>query len=119
MYKRQLPGIGPTLASKIVRFREKLGGFYSIEQVKETYGLQDSMFQKIKSHLIIQQGIQMINVNTVSLEVLSAHPYCKYHFAKIILNYRDAHQGIRGEADMLKIYGIKDILPKLLPYLTY
>src|SRR6185503_6381802 len=46
-----LPGIGNKLASRIVNFRDKLGGFYSIEQVGETYGLPDSTFQKIKQWL--------------------------------------------------------------------
>ena len=46
-----LPGIGSKLAARIVNFREKLGGFYSIEQVGETFGLPDSTFQKIKQYL--------------------------------------------------------------------
>ena len=41
-----LPGIGSKLASRIVSFRERLGGFYSIEQIAETFGLHDSLFRK-------------------------------------------------------------------------
>ena len=48
-----LPGIGNKLASRIILFREKLGGFYSIDQVKEVYGLADSVFQRIRSSLIL------------------------------------------------------------------
>ena len=43
-----LPGIGNKLALRIVNFRDKLGGFYSIDQIGETYGLPDSVFRKIK-----------------------------------------------------------------------
>ena len=43
-----LKGIGPTYAKRIVNYREKLGGFYSIDQVGETYGVPDSTFQKMK-----------------------------------------------------------------------
>ncbi len=46
-----LPGIGSKLASRIVNFRNKLGGFYSVEQVGETFGLPDSTFQLIKPRL--------------------------------------------------------------------
>ena len=46
-----LPGIGSKLATRIVNFRDKLGGFYSIDQIGETYGLPDSSFQKIKQYL--------------------------------------------------------------------
>ena len=44
-----LPGIGSKLAARIINFRDKLGGFYSIDQVRETFGLPDSTFQKIKA----------------------------------------------------------------------
>ena len=44
---QQLRGIGPGYSKRIVNFRNKLGGFTSIGQVGETYGLPDSVFQKI------------------------------------------------------------------------
>ena len=43
-----LPGIGEKLASRIIHFRERLGGFFQVDQVAETFGLPDSTFQKIK-----------------------------------------------------------------------
>jgi competence ComEA-like helix-hairpin-helix protein len=49
-----LPGIGAKLAQRIIKFRDKLGGFYSIDQVAETFGLPDSTYQKIKPRLIIK-----------------------------------------------------------------
>jgi competence ComEA-like helix-hairpin-helix protein len=114
-----LPGVGPATASKITRFREKLGGFTAVDQIGETYGLQDSVFQKIRNHLVIKKSIRKININAVTVDALAAHPYCRYHFAKLIINYRDMHRGIKNETEMQKIYGIKEILPKLLPYLTF
>ncbi|HSR37463.1 MAG TPA: helix-hairpin-helix domain-containing protein, partial [Phnomibacter sp.] len=51
-----LPGIGSRLAARIVNFRDKLGGFYSINQVAETYALPDSTFQKIRSRLVLSSG---------------------------------------------------------------
>ena len=46
-----LPGIGSKLANRIISFREKLGGFYSVEQIGDTYNLPDSTFQKTKPYL--------------------------------------------------------------------
>ena len=50
-----LPGIGPAFAKRIINFRNKLGGFYSVDQVSETFGLADSTFQKIKPLLLISE----------------------------------------------------------------
>ncbi|MES2880778.1 MAG: helix-hairpin-helix domain-containing protein, partial [Bacteroidota bacterium] len=61
-----LPGIGSKLAGRIVAFREKLGGFYSVEQIGETYGLPDSTFQKIKGRLKLSGELRKINVNTAT-----------------------------------------------------
>lgn len=59
-----LPGIGSKLSARIVAFRDKLGGFYSVEQIGETWGLADSTFQKIKGRLQVSGEVRKINVNT-------------------------------------------------------
>jgi DNA uptake protein ComE-like DNA-binding protein len=48
---KALPGIGDVLSNRIVKFRASLGGFSSIDQVAQTYGLSDSTFQIIKPYL--------------------------------------------------------------------
>ena len=50
----RLPGIGKVLAGRIVKFRNKLGGFTSINQLGKTYGLSDSVFQTIQPYLIFE-----------------------------------------------------------------
>ena len=87
-----LPGIGSKLATRIVNFRDKLGGFYTIEQVKETFGLPDSTFQKIKQYLKLENStIRKININTATIDELKTHPYIKYVLANPIVAYRNAH----------------------------
>ncbi len=48
---KSLPGIGEVLSNRIVRFRDKIGGFGSIQEVSKTYGLRDSVFQKLVPYL--------------------------------------------------------------------
>jgi competence ComEA-like helix-hairpin-helix protein len=88
-----LPGIGSKLASRLVLFREKLGGFYSINQVAETFGLPDSTYQLIKPLLTINNKypIKQININTATIDHLKAHPYIKYPLANAIVQYRSQH----------------------------
>lgn len=52
---RALPGIGDVLAARIVKFRFKLGGFSSVEDVKKTYGLSDSTYNIILPYLVMEE----------------------------------------------------------------
>jgi DNA uptake protein ComE-like DNA-binding protein len=87
-----LPGIGSKLAGRIVNFRNKLGGFYSVEQVGETYGLPDSTFQLIKPRLqCAPNGVEKININTADANTLKQHPYIRWNVANAIVQYRQQH----------------------------
>ena len=116
-----LPGIGSKLALRIITFREKLGGFYSIEQIGETYGLADSTFQKIKQYLKLDNAsIKKINVNTATVDELKAHPYIKYGIANPIIAYRNEHGAFSKLEDLKKVMAVTDeIYRKIAPYLTH
>ncbi len=116
----RLPGIGSKLSNRIISFREKLGGFYSIEQVAETFGLPDSVFQKIKPALQLhEKNIKQININTASLDELKQHPYIRYNLANLVVQYRTQHGNFSAINDIKKIMTVTDELyNKLAPYLT-
>jgi competence protein ComEA len=115
-----LPGIGSKLAARIVNFREKLGGFYSVDQIKETYGLPDSTFQKIKPYLEVNSDvIRKININTATADELKAHPYIKYNIANPIIAYRKQHGPFEKTEDIKKVMVLTDELyEKLNHYLS-
>jgi competence protein ComEA len=115
-----LPGIGSKLAVRIVAFREKLGGFYKVEQIAETYGLPDSTFQKIKNRLLIGSGgVKKININTATVDALKVHPYLRYNIANAIVQYRTQHGSFVSVADIKNIMLItEEIYSKVAPYLT-
>lgn len=115
-----LPGIGSKLASRIVTFREKLGGFYSIDQIGETYGLPDSTFQKIKQYLKLDNpSVKKINVNTATIDEMKAHPYIKYSIANPIVAYRNEHGLFSKIEDIKKVMSVTDeIYQKIAPYLS-
>lgn len=115
-----LPGIGSKLANRIISFREKLGGFYKIEQVAETYALPDSVFQKIKGRLLITNtSVKKININNATVDELKAHPYLRYTIANAIVQYRTQHGAFAAISDIKKIMMVTDdIFNKAEPYLT-
>jgi competence ComEA-like helix-hairpin-helix protein len=116
-----LPGIGSKLANRIVTFREKLGGFYSIDQVAETFALPDSTFQKIKNKLVItNREVKKLNINLATLDELKSHPYLRYNIANAMVQYRTQHGNFSSVSDIKKIMLITDeIFIKAAPYLTH
>ncbi|MGH2553309.1 MAG: helix-hairpin-helix domain-containing protein [Chitinophagaceae bacterium] len=115
-----LPGIGSKLAARIVNFRDKLGGFYSIEQVGETFGLPDSTFLKIKQYLKLENiSIRKININTTTVDELKAHPYIRWNLANPIVAYRIEHGPFSKAEDLKKVMAITEVIyEKIKPYLT-
>lgn len=114
-----LPGIGSKLSQRIITFRDKLGGFYKIEQVAETFGLPDSTFQKIKANLILNnKSVKQININTATVDELKAHPYLRWNLANAIIQYRTQHGNYSNVADVKKIMAIDEAtFIKVAPYL--
>lgn len=115
-----LPGIGSKLSQRIIAFREKLGGFYSVEQVGETYFLPDSTFQKIKPRLIIgDTKVRQININTASVDEMKVHPYLRYNVANAIFQFRNQHGNFVAVEDIKKIMLVTDeVFQKVAPYLS-
>ena len=115
-----LPGIGPGYSRRIINFRNRLGGFYKVEQIGETFGLPDSVFQLIKPLLRISgDNIKKININTATNEELKAHPYIRWQLAKVILEYKKQHGDFKALEDLRKIMVIDpETYNRISPYLT-
>jgi competence protein ComEA len=114
-----LPGIGSKLAARIVNFREKLGGFYSVDQVGETFGLPDSTFQKIKTFLNGGGSVKKININTLTKDELKTHPYIRWNLANAIVEYRNQHGKFLNIESIKNIAAInEDVFRKIAPYLA-
>jgi competence protein ComEA len=115
-----LPGIGSRLSQRIIAFRDKLGGFHSINQVGETYLLPDSTFQKIKPRLVIGDTIvKKININIASIDEMKAHPYLRYALANAIFQYRTQHGNYGSVEAIKKIMLVNDeVFNKIAPYLS-
>ncbi len=115
-----LPGIGGGYSRRIINFRNRLGGFYKVEQIGETFGLPDSVFQKIKPLLKISgNDVRKLNINTAKEEELKAHPYIRWQLAKVITAYRSQHGDFKTLQELKKIMTIdEETYNKISPYLT-
>lgn len=121
---QQLRGIGPVYASRIVRYREALGGFYNIEQLKEVYGFTPELYASVTPYLTLDSAtssttIRKIHLNTATLNELKHHPYLDYYQAKAIVNYRRQGGTFTTINDLLKVTLIDEkTFHKLKPYLS-
>ena len=115
-----LKGIGATLAGRIVKFRDALGGFVSTDQFRDIYGLDSLAREELQKFGKIRSAIRKIPVNTASAEELDRHPFLSRRQAQIIVNYREQH-GAYTSAESLKPIRILDAktIEKIAPYLDF
>ncbi len=113
----ELPGIGPVLASRIIKYRRLLGGYYEVTQLKEIYGMSEELWLKFSPYLVADPSdLKKININFLSLVELGKHPYIGFRQARKIVKRRDVSGKIKGN-DELAIIFTSDSLQHLLPYL--
>jgi len=115
-----LPGIGPAFAKRIIKYRSLLGGYYSIEQLREVYGFTDSLFQVVKDYVKVDAAlVTKIDLNTEDFKKLNSHPYISYEDTKTIFNYRRKN-GVITKLEHLKIcISDEEQIKKLIPYLGF
>lgn len=118
---QQFKGIGPSYAKRILKMKEGLGGFISVQQIGELYKLPDSTFQLMLPYLeCAPTTVQQLNVNTATLDELKAHPYLRWFHAKAIIHYRET-EGKWKSIDLLQILTEfddgKGTFEKVKPYL--
>lgn len=114
---KRIPGIGSYYARKIVDYRERLGGFVSLKQLKEIDGFPESTLQYM---CIPDGGVRKIKVNKLTLNQLKAHPYINFYQARDIIEYRRL-RGPLTSIDNLKFLPdfTPDVIERLRPYMEY
>lgn len=117
-----LPGIGPGYARRIIRYRDRLGGFVHPDQIGETYQLPDSVFQRIRPYLKMgsTEPIRRISLNAASIDSLGRHPYIGFSKARLIVRYREQHGSFTELRQLLEIVTLdQSWLQRIEPYLMH
>ncbi|SEL88372.1 helix-hairpin-helix domain-containing protein [Parapedobacter koreensis] len=115
-----LPGIGPVYASRIVRFRDRLGGFHQAEQLLDVYGFDTLRYDGLKTYVYVDTTkVTKIALNLADYAQLNNHPFISAKLANLIIQYRKQHGPYRALTDLLRIAIMdEEIFRKIVPYLT-
>lgn len=117
-----IKGIGSKLALRIIKYRDLLGGFVNIGQLREVYGLSDFAIVELNSHTFIRENFRpkTIPINHAQLELLSSHPYLGNKKSKVIYNYLKNHSKLVNFEEFQKSYPFtEEELTKIKDYISY
>lgn len=118
---KELRGIGSVLATRIVKFRDGLGGFHRVDQLREVYGISDDLFSTLQPYLQIKDStIKQLAINKLTEDELASHPYVSKKMASLLFRYREQHGDFRSLSDLRRMYAVDpEFLRKIEPYLKF
>ncbi|MFC5624149.1 ComEA family DNA-binding protein [Algoriphagus winogradskyi] len=116
-----VPGIGQSTASRIVKFRESLGGLHSKNQLTEVYGLKPETIDAIWEYFDFSPAIfKKVKINQVEVDELGKHPYFSYSESKVLIAFRKQHGNFHSSDDLKRIKIFKEEwIDKISPYLDF
>ncbi|MGB3469056.1 MAG: helix-hairpin-helix domain-containing protein [Cyclobacteriaceae bacterium] len=116
----KISGIGEKLSSRIIKYRDQLGGFHHMDQLSSVYHLDSMVIGRIRENFYLEKSIAQIDINLANESQLALHPYFSRKAARVIVNYREQHGSYHSPEDLLKIHILNDsIVSKMSPYLRF
>ena len=116
-----VPLFGSKRAARLVEYRDKLGGFYSLAQVREVYVLQDMDVSHMEKYFYVNSGdVRKININTATYKEMVSHPYFDAYLTKTILHYREQHGAIHSLEELQQVtHAYPELMEKLRHYVVF
>lgn len=115
---QRLRGIGPAFARRIVKYRDRLGGFTTPSQLLEVFGMDAGKLEMIRDHVMVgEYPVRQIDLNTVTFKEMMAHPYFPYEITRNLMIYRKEHKRFSSVEELLQVKFINDsVFGRIKPY---
>ncbi len=114
----RLPGIGPKTAERIVRYREKLRYYVSLDQLREVWGLREENLQKALPYLRVERRGTPLSLRSATIEELARHPYVSWRLAKALVRERAYWADKPIPPEIWRSWLPDSVRVRLEPYLT-
>lgn len=118
---KKIHGIGPTLSTRIIKYRDLVGGFVDTTQYKEVYGLDNEVLEQLFQLAVIDGDFDpvKININASDKKTLAQHPYISWKVASAITAFREQHGNFTAIEKLREIKLIDaKTYDKIVPYLS-
>ena len=117
---KTINGIGSVYSKRIIKYRNNLGGFHSVEQLKEVYGIDEDLYNSIKSRITVSGELEKLKINHLDKKALARHYYIDWTLANHIVSFRSQHGLYQNGETLKKIKTLNDsIYEKIVPYLDF
>ena len=109
----KISGIGPSISKGIIKYRDMLGGYVEVSQLKEVYNVSEESYEKISQHLFVDGEIKRFYIPSTKFKQVLRHPYIDFETTKIvknmsIMNYAEDLQALIDDGTIDK---------RLIPYI--
>lgn len=117
---KSIRGVGGFYAREVIQLRDRLGGFFSFDQLLDVYRMRDETLTNIAEHSFIDTtAVKKININSCPVDPLGRHPYLGWKRAKVVVSFRQQHGPYARIEEIKKTKVVGDsVYRKIAPYLT-
>lgn len=118
---KKIPGIGSSFANRISKYRDRLGGYYSVQQLREVYGIDEEKYKSLCPWFTVDTTkLQKLRINDLAFGELLRHPYLNKKQVRVITNLRDRKGKLSGWENLrlLEEFTEND-QKKLIPYISF
>ncbi len=113
-----IEGIGPSYAKRILKYRNILGGYSSVDQLQEVYGFPRDLFEKVSPFFSVNADlVKKINLNKDDFKTINKHPYISYELTKAIFEWR--RKTVLNPTNLKAIINDDLLYQKILPYILF
>ncbi len=118
---KKVPGIGSAFSNRIIKYRNLLGGFYSVTQLAEVYGIDEDRYNSLRDWFCVNPKlIRKRHINHLPEDSISRHPYISYKQARVMKQLCRQKGKLEGWENLILLEEFTDYdRERISPYISF